>query len=172
MSYSYNQRRIQEKDQIPVHLLSVNPPAHYDVSFANKGLLSSSPSVDPFALASPFAFLPSLRLFISHIIHITNRPPCRHPVTTYVTQLLHLVPSLLAKLMAHTNDPGVWMHIIGMLRLPTCFSVHVVYSCGMYWSEARIVDWIPRKFAHATSCGDGAVEDTSVCEVLGVRREK
>ena len=37
---------------------------------------------------------------------------------------------------------------MGMLKLPTLFSVKVVYICGKYCMDARTVAKIPRKLAH------------------------
>ena len=39
------------------------------------------------------------------------------------------------------------MHIIGILKLATCFSLQVVQICGKYWIAARIVEKMPRKLA-------------------------
>ena len=130
------------------------PPPSYEASLANKGLLSPSNAAP---LPSPPVSFLSLRSLSSHIIHIANNAPWRTPVTTYVIQLLHLVPSRLARLAAQTNEPGVWMHIMGMLSDPTCLSAQVVYSCGIYCKEARTIDWMPRKFAQAVSCGETLV---------------
>jgi hypothetical protein len=47
------------------------------------------------------------------------------------------------------------MHIIGILKLPTCFSLQVVYSWGMYCIDAKIVLCTPRKLAHHTRVSEG-----------------
>jgi hypothetical protein len=40
------------------------------------------------------------------------------------------------------------MHIIGMLRLPTCPRLYVVQICGKYWTTARAAAIKPSIFAH------------------------
>jgi hypothetical protein len=35
-------------------------------------------------------------------------------------------PNLANRLPEKRSPPGVWMHIMGMLRLPTCFRWYVV----------------------------------------------
>lgn len=60
-------------------------------------------------------------------------------------------PSLAAKLPAQTKLPGVCMSIVGMLRLPTSPSCHVVQIWGIYWIAARAVAVTPRTFAHVPS---------------------
>ena len=53
-------------------------------------------------------------------MHITSKTPCSVPKTRYTLQALHpATPNLAARLPAKTNPPGVWISIIGMLKLPT-----------------------------------------------------
>lgn len=115
----------------------------------------SSSSICPFCPSCPLPTIPSpsfLRFlsFSSKKIDIANKPPCKQPVTRYMPQELHPDgPSLLAKLPANTKLPGVWIHMEGILRLPTACRRHVVKSCGMNWTPARMVAKMPRKLAHA-----------------------
>lgn len=65
--------------------------------------MPGSPAV-PFSSAS---FL-RLRSASSKVIPMTSSVPCKQPVTTYTPQALHpWVPSLAARLPAHTKLPGV-----------------------------------------------------------------
>jgi hypothetical protein len=79
---------------------------------------------------------------------MNNKHPCKQPVTIYTPQALHpAAPRRIAKLAANTKLPGVCMHIIGILRLMTCCSRHVVQSCGMYCTQAKIAAQTPRSVA-------------------------
>ena len=50
-----------------------------------------------------------------------------------MAQVLHPSgPKRAKRLAANKKPPGVWMHIIGMLRLPACFRWYVVHIWGMY----------------------------------------
>lgn len=99
---------------------------------------------------TPSASAPlSLRALISKQIPITSRQPCRQPVTKKTPQVLHpSTPSLAAKLADQTKLPGVWISIIGMLKLPTCPNCQVIQICGRYCIPANIVAMIPSVFAH------------------------
>jgi hypothetical protein len=66
----------------------------------------------------------------------------------YVLQVVQLTPSLITRLSTNTKLPGVWMHIIGMLRLPTSFLCAVWNIWGRYWNMANTVDKTPKNVAH------------------------
>lgn len=66
----------------------------------------------------------SFLAFNSKYIAINRRHACRHPVTRNIPHVLQpSTPSLAAKLPAQTALPGVWISIMGMLKLPTWPSV-------------------------------------------------
>ena len=57
-----------------------------------------------------------------------------------------------------TAAPGLWMHIIGILKAPTTFILYVCISCGAYWIAASMADETPRNVAHdERACGSGAL---------------
>ena len=61
-------------------------------------------------------------------------------------------PRRAKRLAAKRRPPGVWMSIMGMLRLPTWRSVRVVYICGTYCMAARPAAMMPRRFAQKVRC--------------------
>lgn len=110
----------------------------------SRAVLSCSPWP---SCTSAFLFALSLS---SNLMPINSKHPCSSPVTIYTPQALHpLLPSLRARLAAKTKLPGVCIHIIGMLKLITCCSRHVVQSCGMYCMQARSAAQRPRTLAQA-----------------------
>ena len=131
---------------IPYIRVTVQEPCHglfaIHRSFANSRVLSStsntpcplpclstsSPQAYPFALPTS-----SLPLPFTHSNHtaIASKHPCSVPVTKYSPQALHpCLPNLPARLPAQTKLPGVWMHIVGMDKLPTALRRHVVHIWG------------------------------------------
>jgi hypothetical protein len=54
--------------------------------------------------------------------------------------------------------PGLWMHIIGMLRAPTTFIWYVCISCGAYWIAASKAEETPRKVAHEDIVGGSGAD--------------
>lgn len=54
------------------------------------------------------------------------------------------------------------MHIIGILRLPTCLRWYVVQICGMYCTAARRAAITPRMLAQVGSCCLATAERTPV----------
>ena len=98
----------------------------------------------------------------SYRMAMTSTKPCMMAVNTYTPQELQPPqPRRAARLPANRNPPGVWMHIIRMLRLPACLRLYVVQICGMYWTAASAAEVIPRKFAQALRC-DGAPSESAV----------
>jgi hypothetical protein len=54
-------------------------------------------------------------------------------VTRYTPHADHpLLPNLAARLALQIKLPGVCIHIMGILKLPTLFSLYVVKICGKY----------------------------------------
>lgn len=76
--------------------------------------------------------------------------------------------------------PGVWMSIIGMLKLPTIFDLQVAHSCGKYWQHARARLNIPAQVAQIlkslmVGCSpewDGGVPEGSPMVALGSERSR
>jgi hypothetical protein len=117
----------------------------------------SSASPSPTACSSSFLFFLSLN---SKRMPMNNRQPCSIPVTMYTPQALQpSEPNLIARLVANTKLPGVWMHIIGILRLMTCCSFQVVQSWGRYCMQARTAAQRPSIVAH-------------VCKAFGYQSRK
>ena len=112
--------------------------------------LSSSCRVSPFPSgASSLDFL-SLAFLNSNVMPMANRHPCKMPVTRYIPHVLQPShPNLAARLPTQTKLPGVCIHIIGILKLSTACSFHVVYIWGRNWMAARQVPMIPRTLAHS-----------------------
>ena len=50
-------------------------------------------------------------------------------------------------------EPGVWMHIMGMLSAPTSFMRYVWMICGMYWIAASMAELTPSRVAQEESRG-------------------
>lgn len=67
-------------------------------------------------------------------------------------------PSRANKLAAKRKPPGVWMHIIGMLKLPTCLRRYVVQIWGMYCTAARMAAMTPSVLAQVGRCSLATVE--------------
>ena len=129
-------------------------------SFASNPVLSSLPIPFPLSLLCPSASprpaypfpsppcFPPFPLTYSNHTAIPNNAPCNVPVTKYSPQALHpSLPSLPARLPAHTKLPGVWMHIVGMDKLPTALRRQVVHIWGRNWMLARMVARMPRTLA-------------------------
>ena len=129
--------------------------SHHLLDPASNGWFSCSPWVIGLPLTTAL-LRRSRRSASSHVTHMTSSAPCSRPVTTNVAQLLQRVPSRMARLAAKIKLPGVWMHIMGILRLPTCLRRHVVASCGMYCIDASTVLCTPSEFAHPTSASLGS----------------
>jgi hypothetical protein len=54
-----------------------------------------------------------------------------------------------------TTAPGLWMHIVTMLRLPTSLLDHVLRICGINWKAENSVEDRPRKVAQRERRGEG-----------------
>ena len=94
---------------------------------------ASSLNVDDDLSSSSTAAFRCLRFFSSKLTAIASKIPCRTPVTRYIDHRLQpSQPDLAASVALHMNAPGVWMHIMGILKLPTDFRRQVVWSCGRY----------------------------------------
>jgi len=62
----------------------------------------------------PLPFLSSLFSLILHAIHIPSNAVCSIPVQRYVIQVDQFTPGRVAKEYTKRNDPGDWIHIIGI----------------------------------------------------------
>jgi hypothetical protein len=65
-----------------------------------------------------------------------------------------------------TTAPGLWMHIVTILRLPTNFVDHVLRICGINWKAESSMDDTPRNVAQRLS----AVEGGETCCVPSKRK--
>lgn len=85
---------------------------------------------------------------------MNNKMFCKKAAVKYGSHELQLVPLRWAKLQAQRYPPGVCMHIIGMLKVPTCCNVAVVYICGKYWTIAKAAPASPKTLAvEEIECG-------------------
>ena len=134
----------------------------------------------------PKSSIPSLPCRYFHTMHSTSNAPCITPATTYVNQLVQLVPGLSAWSMSGlfetqfftclnaipvimSTDPGTVIHIIGILSTPTSFSRYVCINWGVYWTMARIDDVTPSKVAHIRTCWGTSVVGSGVGPIVVIK---
>lgn len=65
------------------------------------------------------------------------------------------VESYRIAILTHmTTAPGLWMHMVTILRLPTNFVDHVLRICGRNWKAESIMDDMPRSVVQIERAGE------------------